>query len=318
MKVVGESEGFRKVLAMVEKVADTDSTVLFIGESGTGKSLLARYLHILSPRATAPFVTIRCAAIPSELLESELFGVEKGAYTGAYKSRPGKFELAHRGTVFLDEVGEMPLALQVKILDVIQEKKFERVGGTKTIAVDVRIVAATQKNLEQEVKAGKFREDLFYRLNVFPIKIPPLRERVKDIVPLARFFLERLGGRFGVEYVLTKEAEEVLLSYEWPGNVRELENVMERATILCGKGGRILPSHILVIKGGGAERPGKPILEAGSLKSTLRRVEREIIMSVLEEVGWNKRLAAKKLGLGYRTLFNRLKELGINDEDVGR
>lgn len=231
--IIGQSTSLAEVFRILDKVAPTDSTVLVTGESGTGKELLVRALHANSSRADCPFVPINCGAIPRELLESELFGHEKGAFTHAIRSRPGRFELADGGTIFLDEIGEMDLSLQVKILRVLQEKEIERVGGTGCKKVDVRIVAATNRDLESEVAAGRFREDLYYRLNVIPLHLPPLRERGLDVLILARFFLERFCRKKDRPILrLSEDAARVLLAYAWPGNVRELENFMERLSIL--------------------------------------------------------------------------------------
>ena len=222
----------KKIYELAKKVAPSSSTILILGESGTGKEVLAKYIHFCSKRK-GPFVTINCAAIPEELLEAELFGYEKGAFTGAIKSKPGKFEIANKGTLFLDEIGDLSLKLQAKLLRVIQEKQVERLGSDHSIKVDVRILAATNKDLEKEVQEGRFREDLFFRLNVIPIKLPPLRERKEDIPLLTQFFLKRICEREGIEEKkLTSQAIKALLNYPWPGNIRELENFIERVVIL--------------------------------------------------------------------------------------
>src|SRR5690349_4399 len=233
-QLVGDDPSLRKVFASMQRAASTDTTVLLEGESGTGKELFARSLHALSPRADAPFVAINCAAIPETLLETELFGHEKGAFTGAVARKPGRFELAHRGTLFLDEIGDLPLSLQAKILRALEEKRFERVGGTQSLHVDVRVVAATNRNLKQRVAERQFREDLFFRLSVFPIQIPPLRERTQDVVILARHFVDRFCRDLNKKtLVLSSGALDDLNNYSWPGNVRELQNCIERAVILC-------------------------------------------------------------------------------------
>src|SRR3982751_1849509 len=243
-QLIGEDPSLRKLFASLQRAAGTDTTVLIEGESGTGKELFARSLHALSPRADAPFVAINCAAIPENLLETELFGYEKGAFTGAVARKPGKFEMAHRGTLFLDEIGELPLALQAKILRALEERRFERVGGTGSVQVDVRLVAATNKGLRAAVAARRFREDLYFRLSVFPITIPPLRERPGDVPLLARFFVERFCRDLKKKpLVLSPGALEQLQSYRWPGNVRELQNCIERAVILAD-GDTILPRHL--------------------------------------------------------------------------
>ena len=231
--IIGKSSALQEVFRILAKVAPSDSTVLVTGESGTGKELLVRALHRNSKRLGKPFVPINCGAIPRELLESELFGHEKGAFTHAIRTKIGRFELAHEGTVFLDEIGEMDLSLQVKILRVLQEREFERVGGAKTIKTDVRVVAATNRDLEEEVRKGTFREDLFYRLNVIPIALPPLRDRGQDVLILARYFLQHFcANRRQCVLELAEEASDILARYSWPGNVRELENIVERACIL--------------------------------------------------------------------------------------
>src|SRR6202040_339892 len=240
---VGKSFGWKRALKQVETVAATDSTVLFLGETGTGKELLARLIHSLSPRRDRTLVTTSCASIPAGLLESELFGHEKGAFTGAIAQKIGRFELANGGTLFLDEVGDIPLELQSKLLRVLQEQEFERLGGTRTIKVNVRLVAATHRDLAQMVAAGQFRSDLYYRLNVFPVLLPPLRERRDDIPQLVRHFIQKFARRMGrrIETILA-EAMEALVGYPWPGNIRELENVIERAVILSGGPGLRLPA----------------------------------------------------------------------------
>jgi len=231
--IVAESDQMKTVLELARQVAPEPTTVLLTGESGTGKEVVARFVHRSSPRSTGPFVAVNCAALTETLLESELFGHEKGAFTGATQSRQGRFELADGGTLFLDEIGEMGRNLQSKLLRVLQERSFERVGGTRTLTVDVRVVAATNRDLEAAMEENEFRDDLYYRLNVFPIEIPPLRERPRDILPLARFFLDRVSSRMGKPLKgIAPEAEQLLLSYPWPGNIRELQNIMERAVIV--------------------------------------------------------------------------------------
>ncbi len=230
-EIVGDAPSLRQVSVALQRAAGSDATVLLEGESGTGKELFARALHALSPRRDAPFVAINCAAIPENLLETELFGHEKGAFTGAVARKPGKFELAHRGTIFLDEIGDLPLPLQAKILRALEEREFERVGGTATVRVDVRVVAATNRNLRAAVAARRFREDLFFRLSVFPITVPPLRERREDILLLARHFVRRFCREMNKPAMtLSEDAERELLAYDWPGNVRELQNAIERAS----------------------------------------------------------------------------------------
>jgi transcriptional regulator with GAF, ATPase, and Fis domain len=293
---------------------------LLEGESGTGKELFARSLHALSPRADAPFVAINCAAIPETLLETELFGHEKGAFTGAVARKPGKFEMAHRGTLFLDEIGDLPLTLQAKILRALEEKRFERVGGTASVQVDVRLVAATNKGLRAAVAGRRFREDLYFRLSVFPITVPPLRERPGDIPLLARYFMERFCRDMKKKTLtLSPAAFEQLQTYPWPGNVRELQNCIERAVILAD-GDTILPRHLnLSFAQPSPENPPSPwaaIDLSGTLSEALRRVtsqaERAKIEDTLREAGGNKGRAAELLQISYKMLLAKLKDLGID------
>jgi DNA-binding NtrC family response regulator len=319
-QLVGEDPSLRKVFASLQRAAATDTTVLLEGESGTGKELFARSLHALSPRADQPFVAINCAAIPETLLETELFGHEKGAFTGAVSRKPGKFEMAHRGTLFLDEIGDLPLALQAKILRALEEKRFERVGGTAAVQVDVRLVAATNKGLRAAVAGRRFREDLYFRLSVFPITVPPLRDRTGDIPVLARYFVDRFCRDLKKKpLVLSPAALEHLEKYRWPGNVRELQNCIERAVILAD-GDTILPRHLNLSF---AEppvdeevaSPWSQIDLSGSLAEVTRRVtaevERRKIEEVLREAGNNKGRAAELLQVSYKTLLAKLKEHGI-------
>lgn len=301
--VVAESPAMRRVLALAEQVAGQPTTVLLTGESGTGKEVVARHIHRCSPRAEAPFVAVNCAALTESLLESELFGHEKGAFTGAVQSRPGRFELAHGGTLFLDEVGETSLALQTKLLRVLQEQQFERVGGTRTLAVDVRVVAATNRDLRQAIAERAFREDLFYRLNVFPIHLPPLRERREDILPLAEHFLRWLASRMGRPPLpLSDEAKSLLLTYDWPGNVRELQNAMERALIVAAADS-IRPEDLPLAAFAGGAAPQAP--------GRLAEIEKQAILQALERCGGDRRRTAEALGISRRTLQYRLKEYGL-------
>ncbi len=317
--IVGSSKAMQEVFSLVEKVADTDSTVLITGESGTGKELIAHAIHYASDRKDGPFIPVNCAAIPEELLESELFGHEKGAFTHAIKTRIGRFELANKGTIFLDEIGEMSPSLQVKLLRVLQERKFERVGGVKTISVDIRVVSATNQDLEIAVKEGRFREDLFYRLNVIPIHVPPLRERRSDIPLLAKHFLKKYcSGKKRCVEGITDEALDILTRYDWPGNVRELENIMERMVILAN--GKMitkddLPYQILE-KAGGV--PGQAIPsdlefpEDGlSLSQAVSELEKRLILKALERTGGVKNRAAKLLKMNRTTLIEKMKKLGL-------
>jgi len=293
--IVAESAEMKKVLSLALKVAPTPTTVLLTGESGTGKEVLARFIHKESGRK-GRFVAVSCAAIPETLLEAELFGYEKGAFTGAAREKPGKFELADGGTIFLDEIGDMPLSLQVKLLRVLQEKEVERIGATSPRKVDVRIIAATNRNLEEKVKNGEFREDLFYRLNVFHIHMPPLRERPRDIIPLAELFLKKYSFELNKKIKgFSEEAKRLLLSYSWPGNVRELENVVERACVLCDSD-LIGKRHIMV-----GFREEKELLK-------LEDVEREHIKRVMEMVNWNITKGAEILGIHRNTLSRKIKE----------
>lgn len=303
-EIVGSSSAIKRAVELLQKVASTDTTVLLLGESGTGKELFARASHALSPRKDNPFVTINCAAIPNELLENELFGSEKGAFTGAVARKLGKFELANKGTIFLDEIGDLGLNLQAKILRVLQEKSFERLGGTIPITVDVRIIAASNKDLLSLVKENRFREDLYYRLSVFPITIPPLRERKEDIVSLVDYTLKKLGA----VKKISPAAIENLKDYYWPGNIRELENTIERANIIAKD--IIQPEHILLPE-------SKKMWESHSwldkgLKSAGKRgreiAEAEVIKHTLGEVKGNKSEAARRLKVSYKTLLNRIAE----------
>ncbi|HEX2454643.1 MAG TPA: sigma-54 dependent transcriptional regulator [Vicinamibacterales bacterium] len=316
-QLVGDDASLRKVFAGLQRAAATDTTVLLEGESGTGKELFARSLHALSPRAEAPFVAINCAAIPETLLETELFGHEKGAFTGAVARKPGKFEMAHRGTLFLDEIGDLPLSLQAKILRALEEKRFERVGGTASVQVDVRLVAATNRGLRAAVAARRFREDLFFRLSVFPITVPPLRERKGDVPLLARFFVERFCRDMKKRpLAFSPGALEQLQTYHWPGNVRELQNCIERAVILA-EGETILPRHLNLtfsapIQAEAQSDPWAQVDLNGSLADVTRRVVAEVekvkIQEALKQAENNKGRAAEILQIGYKALLLKLKE----------
>ncbi len=315
--LVGTSNVIKKIYELIEKVADTDGTVLISGASGTGKELIARAIHYSSSRSDRPLVVINCGAIPEELLESELFGHEKGAFTGAYKSRIGRFEMANGGTIFLDEIGEMSPALQVKLLRVLQEKKFERVGGTKTIHVDVRIIAATNKNLTTAINKGKFREDLYYRLNVIPMKVPPLKQRKSDIPLLIDHFLKKFQK--GAEKKITGFSPEVMdamLKYEWPGNVRELENVIKRLTILCDDEVvtvNDLPEHI-PHKGRAVRVVDEDLFEKGvTLHDAVEDYEKRLILNALERSDWVKTKAAKLLNINRTTLVEKIKKQNLSE-----
>jgi DNA-binding NtrC family response regulator len=320
-QIVGDDAKLKAVSVSLHRAAATDTTVLIEGESGTGKELFARALHALSPRADGPFVAINCAAIPETLLETELFGHEKGAFTGAANRKPGKFELAHRGTLFLDEIGDLPLTLQAKILRALEEKRFERVGGTAPLQVDVRVVAATNRNLKAAVAARQYREDLYFRLSVFPITIPPLRERSDDIATLARYFIEKYCRDLNRKtLVLSPAAEEELRAYRWPGNVRELQNCIERTVILTD-GDTIHPRHLnlstvhAVPAAAEETSPWDKIDLAGTMAEATRRVvaevERRKIERALKDAGGNKGRAADMLQISFKVLTAKLREYGI-------
>jgi len=325
--IIGTSREMEKVYRLIEKVADTDSTVLITGESGTGKELIARTIHYNSSRANNNFVPLNCAAIPRDLLETELFGHEKGAFTGAVSTRIGRFELANGGTLFLDEIGELDPSMQVKLLRVLQEKEFERVGSTKTIKADVRILAATNKDLEEETKAGRFREDLFFRLNVIPLHLPPLRERREDIPLLVDHFLDKFAEQKGKDRpLISGDVMKVLMSYEWKGNVRELENLIERFVILkSGEEIKVsdLPDRFL--EGGpapggeysSASVPEDIVLthEGINLNEVLDELEEKLIVQALRLAGGVKSKAAGLLGLNRTTLVEKLKKKGITLQD---
>jgi len=314
---VGESPLLKKVLNLVEKVAPTDTTALITGESGTGKELIAQAIHDKSPRSQGPFIKINCAAIPASLLESELFGYEKGAFTGAVATKPGRFELADGGTLFLDEIGEMSLEMQVKLLRVLQEKTFERVGGIKTHTTDVRLIAATNKNLEEEVKHGRFRHDLYYRLNVVPIHIASLRERKEDIPALVAHFSKKFAQKLGREVPqFSVEALELLMQFPWPGNVRQLENVVERCLIM-GEAAWIhpdqLPEEILAFEEEQfIERQIRGIVGLKEkVKDATRKIEKKAIEEALSETQQNVTQAARLLNVSRKGLQLKMKELGI-------
>ena len=313
--IVGTSEPMMAVFSLIEKVADTDSTVLILGESGTGKELVARAIHYNSKRGSKPLITVNCGAIPETLLESELFGYVKGAFTDAYTTREGKFDAANGGSIFLDEIGDMSLKLQVKILRVLQDKRFEPIGSTKSHEVDVRIIAATNQDLELLVKNGRFREDLYYRLNVIPIRIPPLRERKSDIPLLVHHFLERIRTEEGRQVDgISDEAMRALIEYNWPGNVRELENLIERMSIMK-TGGKIelsdLPDQIVKKCDAPLNASAHTDGEVISLKDAVSEYEAGLIRHALEKSGGNKNKAAKLLCINRTTLIEKIKRLGI-------
>ena len=303
--ITGESAEMKKVFSLIEKVSASDATVLILGESGTGKELVATTIHYQSNRKDKPLIKVNCAALPEGLTESELFGHEKGAFTGAVRRKPGRFEAADGGTIFLDEIADLPLPTQAKILRVIQERQFDRVGGTTTLTVDVRIIAASNRALEEEVKAGRFREDLYYRLNVIPINMPPLRERREDILPLIDFFVDKYGSSLAKTVRFTQEAIDLLLAYDYPGNVRELENIVERCVTLSSSGtiGKDeIPSVIV-----NGEQSGKGL----RLSDVASDAERNHILKVLKTTLGNKTKAADLLGISRKTLWEKMNAYDI-------
>ena len=323
-RIVGEHASMQEVSQQIQRIAATDSTVLLLGESGTGKELFARAIHHLSPRREQPFVALNCAAIPEGLVENELFGHERGAFTGAGARKVGKMDLAHRGTLFLDEIGELPLAIQAKLLRVLEEKRFDRVGGTQSIEVDVRIVVATNRDLQKQMQEKLFREDLYFRISAVPITIPPLRERTDDIALLAEHFLEKFSREFrkgGLK--LSAEARQRLMEYRWPGNVRELQNTMERAVILAdGNSIRAEGLQLPASKPSGDSLPLGMLPEnfdwSGQLEEVTQRavnhVERVMLENTLKECQWNKTRAAERLGVSSKTLLAKIRAAGLEDE----
>jgi len=337
--VIGDSPQFLACLDKARKTAQSDSTVLLTGESGSGKEVMARAIHTLSPRTDKPFVAVNCGAIPENLVESELFGHEKGAFTGAIASKPGKFVLASGGTLFLDEIGELPLSVQVKLLRALQEKTVEPVGSSRSQKVDFRLITATNRNLKEEVRQGRFREDLYYRLNIIPIELPPLRDRSADILPLARYFLGVFNERYACGFTFTTDNEQAMLAYGWPGNVRELGNMVERAVVLGGPEGLAFLFEGLH-SGTGSESnstvgtdvglPSQPrsantaaratessggmgtdTLGRATFRARKQGLERDEIMKALEVNRWNKTQTAEFLGMSRRSLLYKIKEYGI-------
>lgn len=313
--LVGQSEQMKRIYRFIKQVSrSSTSTVLIHGESGTGKELVARAIHNTSSRKDYRFMEINCAALTESLLEAELFGYEKGSFTGAAATgKLGLFEVANKGTVFLDEIGEMSISLQAKLLRVLQEWRFKRVGGVNDIEVDIRIIASTNRNLEEEVKQGTFRKDLFYRLNVLPIYIPPLRERKDDIIILTKHFLQKFNTEFGKNiYQISEQVEKMLLDYEWPGNVRELRNVIERA-VLLSSGDTLSTEHVMICpeKKEYVDK-SEPVLEGRSMAD----MEKMLISKVLKETSWRRTEAAKILGINRTTLYNKIKEYGLKSEQL--
>ena len=335
LSIIGESKPIRDVFDVVARAAGSQSTVMIYGESGTGKELIARALHMSSPRASKPFIAVNCGAIPHELLESELFGYEKGSFTGAVNTRIGRMELANQGTIFFDEIGDMPTSLQVKLLRVLAEREIDRIGSTKPTPIDIRVITATHRNLEESIKEGSFREDLFYRLNIIPINLPPLRERKTDIPLLADHFLKQFN-RTAIPKTISDEAMQFLVNYSWPGNIRELANFIERMVVLSIGSTitpRDLPEKVLGDTPKEKWQPleedeeGNPaqilqqslrqsfhvgIPEEGiNLKKTVEEFEKELLLEALEKTGWVKNKAANLLGLNRTTLVEKLKKMKI-------
>jgi DNA-binding NtrC family response regulator len=331
-ELLGQSDAMQKLRELIRKVAPTQATVLIAGESGTGKELVARALYRQSQRATAPFIKLNCAAIPENLIESEFFGHEKGAFTGAIAKREGRFELAHNGTILLDEISEISPQIQAKLLRVLQERELERVGGNRTIKVDVRVIATTNRHLEESVERKEFRQDLFFRLNVVPIQVPPLRDRMEDVPLLARQFMQRFARKHGVRVRnFSDTCLATLTAHHWPGNVRELQNVTERAVILCGDNGTLEPEHLgfsprpapassLAAAPAGKTTPSAaPGTAAPEIQTDgvlpLAELEKRYIMRALQQTGQNRTHAAKLLGISVRTLRNKLADYGVQAKD---
>jgi len=331
-EIIGEHKKMKKAISLVRQVASSRATILISGDSGTGKEMFARYIHNSSDRSEKPFIAINCAALPEHLLESELFGHEKGAFTGAVQKKPGKFELAHGGTLLLDEITEMDLALQAKLLRVLQDGKIDRLGGTETLQVDVRVLATTNRNLEECVANGTFRQDLFYRLNVIPIHLPGLREREQDVILLAEHFIRKFCKEYDLPLIeLTEEAKQWMLSHDWPGNVRELQNLMERAVLLAG-GKKIRPSHFLLqeehleeeVQQDQEAREESAEISDGQVGSqtdnpslmSLYEMEKKMIYKSLVHTEGNRSQAAKLLGVSVRTLRNKLNAYRQNGENI--
>lgn len=320
-QIIGKSREIRSVIDLAKRIAPSDSTVLITGESGTGKELVARGIHYASERTNQAFIAVNCGAIPEDLLESELFGHEKGSFTGAHKERKGRFELAHNGTIFLDEIGDMSPKLQVKLLRVLQEKKIERVGSSESISIDVRVIAATHKNLEQLIKKELFREDLYFRLNVIPLQMPSLRSRKSDLPILANFFIQRFNHEKKKKISgISTEAFAALQSYEWPGNVRELENLIERLTIIIGEGlikiDDLPPRYSQCAKRNFTDDIDIP--DSGIDFNTLvSDFENKLLLKALEKTNWNRNKAAHLLRLNRTTLVEKLKKKGLSQDEIG-
>jgi transcriptional regulator with GAF, ATPase, and Fis domain len=318
-RIIGVSPAWKLALKLATQVASTDTTVLLTGESGTGKEVIARFIQRASARSSAPFVAVNCAALPEQLLESELFGYERGAFTGAQQTKPGQFELAAGGVLFLDEVGEMSPSAQAKFLRVLQEREFQRLGGTRPIKTNVRVIAATNRELRRALDRGDFREDLYYRLQVFEIRLPALRERAEDVLPLSEAFLQDIGRLFGRPVSgMTHEARAALLGYAWPGNVRELRNVLERAAIVS-EGGLIAPEHLSLISTATLGATAQATVRGASdavLTTNVKAIERQLVEQVLRECAGNKSQAARRLGLTRKQLYVRLRQYELRADEV--
>ena len=311
--ILAQSAPMRKVRQDIERIADTDVTVLIRGESGVGKEIVAKAIHLASSRRDRPFVKVNCAALPADLLESELFGHEKGAFTGAYRRKPGKFEGANGGTIFLDEIGDMPIGLQAKLLHVLQDHEFARVGGAEVIKVDVRVITSTNRDLEATVQSGQFREDVYYRLKVVALHVPPLRERRDEIPVLAQTFVKRFNEQYNRNLTLSPESLTLLSEYSWPGNVRELENMMKRIVVLQDE--QLLKEELAALTEPGLPSVHHKTAHGITLKELARRAaldaERLAIKEVLERVHWNRAEAARALGIGYKALLYKIDQCGL-------
>ena len=316
-KIIGESKAMQKVFTLLEKVIDSDATVLVQGETGTGKEMIAQTLHYNSKRKDKQFIAQNCAALPENLLESELFGYKKGAFSGADKDKKGLIELAHGGTLFLDEIGDMPMGLQVKLLRVLQDKEIRPLGSEESRKINVRVVAATHADLKEKIEAGEFREDLFYRLNVFPVTMPPLRDRRDDIPLLLKHFLDNLSEQYNKEILgIAPSTMNILYEYDYPGNVRDLKNIVERSVLMCESGGHVMPEHLPEELGVAIPSSDEDIQInlSGTLRETVEKYEAKVLEKKLEECGWNQSQAARELEIGRRTLIDKINRYGINKQ----